>query len=328
MNLPPVAICIPTYNQAPYLEMAVRSALVQTYPCEVWVSDDASTDQTPAIMARLLEQFPQIKYVRHGKNLGIQGNPCWVLQQPLTEYIVRLDSDDELSPDYVEKLLKALLAHPSAGYAHAAVQEIDENGRKQKIRLLARNAAFQNNEDSLRASVAGYRVAANICIFRRAALEKVDFYRNLSFAEDWDMAVRLADSGWGNVYVNEVMASYRVWDTPVRSRRKLSEVEGCRRVIVESLKPAFIRRSWSLEPIVKSSCRLALGQAECLRSNQFTETERSDLREALRQLGASAALRWKFHWIRTPLAPLFQLPANLMAYAKARCKAVMFRKAQ
>jgi glycosyltransferase involved in cell wall biosynthesis len=328
MSLSSVAICIPTYNQANYLDGAVRSALAQTHPCEVWVSDDASTDETLAVMSRLLADHPQVKYTRHEQNLGIQGNPKWILQQPLAEFIVRLDSDDELSPDYVEKLLKALLAHPSAGYAHAAVQEIDRNGRKQKLRLLARNAVFQNEEESLRASVIGYRVAANICMFRRAALRQIGFYRDLSFAEDWDMAVRLADTGWGNLYVNEVLASYRVWDTPMRSRRKLAEVEGCRRVITESLIPAFSRRDWSLFPITKARRRLALRHAECLRANQFTETERSDLRQALCQLGDSSALRWKFRWIRTPLAPLFQLPAVLMAYTKACYKSALLRKAQ
>ena len=108
MRIPSVAICIPTFNQAPYLEGAVRSALAQTHPCEVWVSDDASTDETPAVMARLLLVFPQIKHIRQKRNLGMSGNPRWIVQQPDTEYIVKLDSDDELNPNHVKKLLQAL----------------------------------------------------------------------------------------------------------------------------------------------------------------------------------------------------------------------------
>jgi hypothetical protein len=278
-------------------------------------------------MTRLLTGFPQIHHVRHKQNLGIQGNPRWVVQQPLTEYIVRLDSDDELYPDYLDKLVKALLANPSAGYAHAAVQEIGGDGRKQKLRLLARKTGLQNGDESLRASVTGYRVAANICIFRRAALQQVDYYRSgLNFAEDWDLAIRLADAGWGNVYINEVLANYRVWDTPahVRSRRKLAEVEGCRRVIEESLIPAFNRRGWHSAPIRNSRRRMALRHAECLRLNQFSETEQNDLKQALSRLGDSLTLRCKFRWIRTPLAPLFQLPATIAAYARAWCKAAFF----
>jgi cellulose synthase/poly-beta-1,6-N-acetylglucosamine synthase-like glycosyltransferase len=327
MSLPSAAICIPTYNQAAYLEMAVHSALAQTHPCEVWVSDDASTDETPEVMARLLEQFPQIKHFRQKNNLGMSGNPRWIVKQPLAEFIVKLDSDDKLFPTYVEKLLKVMLAHPSAGYAHAAVQEMDGNGHKQKLRLLARSAGFQSGNESLRASVTGYRVAANICMFRREALQQVDYYKSdLNFCDDWDLAVRLADAGWGNVYVNEVLASYRVWDTPVRSRRKLAEVEGCRRVMEESLIPAFKRRSWDLTPITKASQRLALGHAVCLRSKQFTEAEQNDLKHALSLLGDSAALRWKFRWIRTPFAPLFELPANIERQARAWIKKMLFKQ--
>ena len=125
-----VSICIPTYNQAQYLQKSAESACQQTYPdVEVWVSDDASTDETPELMAELCRQFPQIRYHRHSQNLGIAANNNWLLSQPETEFIVRLDSDDLLSPSYVESLLEQLSAYPKAAYAHAAVQEIDRYGK-------------------------------------------------------------------------------------------------------------------------------------------------------------------------------------------------------
>jgi len=323
-----VAICIPTCNQAPFLARAVRSALAQTHPCEVWVSDDASIDDTPAVMAELIGQHPHLQSHRHKSNLGIKGNPSWVMKQPQTEFIVRLDSDDALKPDFVETLLQAITTHPKAGHAHAAVQEIDENEQERRLRLLARKTGFQSADESLRMSVDGYRVAANICMFRKSALEQVGYYQELSFAEDWDLAVRLADAGWGNVYVNEVLASYRVWDTldKIRGRRKLAEIEGCWQVVETSLVPAYTRRNWSLAPITRSRRRLALVHASTLGSAGYTEPELVDLKIALRRLGDSVALRWKFRWVRTPLAPLFKLPATIMAGAKAWCKATLYQK--
>ena len=51
-----VSICIPTYNGAQYLQEALNSVKEQTYgPIEVIVSDDASKDNTLAIV----EQFKQ-----------------------------------------------------------------------------------------------------------------------------------------------------------------------------------------------------------------------------------------------------------------------------
>ena len=328
MNLPSVAICIPTFNQAPYLENAVRSALAQSHPCEVWVSDDASTDETPAVMSRLLKTHPEIHHVRQTKNLGMSGNPRWVVQQPRTEFILKLDSDDELHPIYVRRLLEIMMTHPSAGFAHAAVQEIDGDGRPRRLRRLGRETGFQNADESLRACVWGYRVAANICLFRRTALEKVDYYRtDLSFADDWDLAVRLADAGWGNIYVNELVAKYRVWDTSdhTRKRRKLKEVEATRRVIEESLIPAFIRHGWSLASIIKARRRMALRHAESLRSNFFSEQEAEVLRQALLQLGDSLLLRWKLRLARTPFARLFELPRSVTLQAKSLVKILFFK---
>jgi cellulose synthase/poly-beta-1,6-N-acetylglucosamine synthase-like glycosyltransferase len=328
-NMSTVAICIPTYNQAAYLERSVRSALAQTHPCEVWVSDDASTDETAEVMARQVAAFPQIRHFRQKANLGMSGNPRWIVKQPRCEFIVKLDSDDELHPTYVEELLGSLRTHPSAGYAHAAVQQINGGNGKERLRFLARKCGFQSGEESLRASIMGYRVAANICLFRRSALQQVDYYKpDLNFADDWDLAVRLADGGWGNVYVNKVLANYRVWDTPARIRRKLAEVEGCRRVIEESLVPAYARRGWSLAPIMKARHRLALGQAACLRLNQFTAADRDELQLALRRLDDSVALRWKFRWIRTPLARLVEVPSALASMARVWGKTTFYRPGQ
>jgi hypothetical protein len=232
-----------------------------------------------------------------------------------------------LRTKYVERLQRELESYPQAGYAHAAVQEIGANGLERRVRVLSRPVGYQSGDESLKASVSGYRVAANICMFRAEALKRLTYYRALNFAEDWDLSVRLADAGWGNVYVNEVLSDYRVWDTPtkVRSHRKLAEVDGCRRVIEDSLIPAFERRDWSLAPINSSRRRMALRHAECLRLAQFDETEQNDLKQALCLLGDSLTLQWKFRWIRTPLAPLFELPTVIAAYAKERCKLALFQ---
>jgi cellulose synthase/poly-beta-1,6-N-acetylglucosamine synthase-like glycosyltransferase len=322
-----VAICIPTCNQSAFLAQAVRSALAQTHPCEVWVSDDASTDHTPEVMAELVAEFPHLHAHRQQHNLGIEGNPTWVMKQPPVEFIVRLDSDDVLEPDYVAELLVAMTAHPQAGFAHAAVREINAAGQEQRLRQLARSSGFQNAEASLRASVTGYRVAANICMFRKAALEAVGYYQKLSFAEDWDLAVRLADAGWGNVYVPEVLANYRVWESidKIRSRRKLAEIEGCRRLFETSLTPAFTRRNWSLAPLISARRRLALHHSISLGVGGLTEPQQEELQAALLRLSDSLALRLKFRWIRTPLAPMFQLPSTLAAGAKAWGKAILYK---
>jgi len=285
---PEIAICIPTYNQAAFLAQAVTSALTQRgADCEVWVSDDASTDETREVMRRFGAE-PRVLYHRNNYNLGIGGNNNSLLRRPQATFIVRLDSDDVLGPEYACTLAAELRRYPKAGYAHAAVREVDHLSQARRERVLARKAGYEDPEDSLRAMAHGYRVAANICMFRRSAITAVDFYRpGLDFAEDWDLAVRLADAGWGNVYADAQLASYRVWSDAknVRARRKLAEIEGCRRVFAESLEPAFRRRHWPNGPLTRRRQELAADHALGASSPVFTENEKAALVDALRALG-------------------------------------------
>jgi glycosyltransferase involved in cell wall biosynthesis len=297
-----VSICIPTYNQAQFLGQAIESALQQNRVlCEVWVADDASTDGTPGVMQRFAAE-PRVHYHRHKHNLGMSGNASWVLSQAQTGFVVRLDSDDFLVPDYARTLADELIRYPEAGYAHAAVHEVDQRGDIQKDRLLARKPGYMAAEDSLRAAVFGYRVTANICMFRKSALSAVGYYRaEDNYACDWDLAVRFADAGWGNVYSDRLLAYYRVWTDAgnVRARRKGAEIDGCRRVFVESLEPAFRRRGWSSGILGRRRRALAAHQALALTNPLFTLEERAELAAALRALGDGPALRLCLILVRT-----------------------------
>ena len=305
-----VAICIPTFNQGSYLPESVGSACLQTYPnVEVWVADDASTDDTPKVMAQLCKQFSQVRYYRQPKNLGIAGNNTWLLSQPTTEFIVRLDSDDVLKPHHVETLVALLKQYPEAGYAHSAIQEINEHGENRSVRRVARQAEFQSAEKALRAAVSGYRVAANICMFRAKALRELNFYEERpEFVEDYDLAVRMADAGYGNVYADELLACYRVWTDvkKARSKRKNLQLRGLIRIFEESLLPAFQRRGWDTKLIEQQRRHLAILHAAYCFLPIFNEAERQELIALLKELGDSPALRLRLLALSWGFAPFFE----------------------
>ena len=309
-KLTSVAICIPTFNQAQYLPNSVGSACRQTYAnVEVWVSDDASTDETPEVMAQLCQQFPQVRYHRQPENRGIAANNTWLLSQPTTEFIVRLDSDDVLMPHYVETLIALLKRYPESGYAHAAIQEINEWGENRVVIRVARQEEFQNAEKALRASVSGYRVAANICMFRAKALRELKFYENRpEFVEDYDLAVRMADAGYGNVYADEILACYRTWTDVkrTRSKRKNLQLRGYIRIFEESLLPAFQKRGWDPKLIYRQRSRFAILHAAYCFLPIFNEAERTELIALLKELGDSPALRLRLLILSWGLAPLFE----------------------
>ena len=297
MSIPKVAICIPTYNHSQYLSLSVTSACNQSYPnTEICVSDDASTDKTPEIMAELCKQFPQIYYHRQPHNLGMRNNPDWLMCQTDAEFIVRFDSDDILEKNYVEVLVELLIKYPQAGYAHSAVKEIDADGNLTKIRRLARVEESENSEHSLRALLKGYRVSANIIMYRAEAIKKINFFRNAPSniaAEDYYVAVKLADVGYGNVYSPKILASYRSWGGSQWSKqRRIGELEASVKIFQETFTSAFKQRNWNVKYLEYHSKQRALESATLLLNYKDLSKEEYDyILELLKNWGDSLPLR-------------------------------------
>ena len=69
---PRVSVCIPAYNYARYLPAAIDSVLAQEYgDYELIVVDNASEDETPAVLARYGDR---IRAERNERNVGLFGN--------------------------------------------------------------------------------------------------------------------------------------------------------------------------------------------------------------------------------------------------------------
>jgi glycosyltransferase involved in cell wall biosynthesis len=284
-------VCIPTYNQAQYLAAAVASAEDQDCPVDVIVSNDASTDNTSDVLSAYKDSR-RVKICDHTVNLGIGAHVHWLLRQPTSEFVVRLDSDDLLRPAYVSELSALLDLYPSAGYAHCAVMEIDEHGLDKRVRRLFRSHRFQSAEASLRAMALGYKVAANIIMFRREALASVNFGSpDLNFGEDYYLSILLADAGWGNVYCHKILASYRTWDGPRRPAftRKMQEIQGLTAIFANVLQDCYSRRGWNARILRIRRLELALQHSAALDRLAISKAERDLIVNALSNLGGG---RW------------------------------------
>jgi GT2 family glycosyltransferase len=325
-----VAITIPTFNQADYLPIAVRSAFAQNYagPLEVWVSDDASTDNTSDVITRLTTQFSELRVIEQPQNLGIARNATAALRAPTTDFVIRLDSDDLLEPDYVTRLTELMLAHPDAAYGHSAVNEIDESGQVRRVRRLARRTGFQAGDAALRASLSGYRTTANIVILRKTAVESVGYYDGRpDYLEDYDLSVRLADADYGNVYSEDVLASYRVWSDRggVRLSRTAMQLEGYRRLFEESLEPGWERRGWNPKEVARRRDRLAAHHAPSCFAPHYTPAERDQLVALLLRLGNGRRTRFTVACCRRGLGPALAHLDGVPQRVKNVIKAVIAR---
>jgi glycosyltransferase involved in cell wall biosynthesis len=314
---------MPTCNHARYLEKAIRSCFEQSYSVsEVWVIDDASPDETPEIMKALCAQFPAIRYHRHASNHGIVANTDFAFRQPETDFIVKLDSDDILKPRYVEVLSAMLLRYPDAGYAHAAVEQIDAEGSVTTLRRLFRNTGYVDPQEALRECLRGGKYAANIQMFRRKALSAVDYLRDAPVsAEDYYLSVKLADAGYGNVYSDELLAQYRVWGgTQWTDKRVVEEIVGLIHTFNRAIEPAYERRRWALGRVARFRKLRALGQATLLAKTYLSPAQRSQVTDLVLQLSSHPLVRlhvWMYnHGYGAYLVELTSVSSRLRKYIK------------
>lgn len=102
-HLPLVSIIIVNYNYGRYLEAAVESVFAQTYSAiECIIVDNASTDETPAVLAAISERHPQVVVVKRDANKGQTTASLDGFAQSSGHYVIFFDADDILLPHCVE----------------------------------------------------------------------------------------------------------------------------------------------------------------------------------------------------------------------------------
>ena len=110
---PPVAIGLPVYNGAEFLDEAMASLCAQDFAgLRIVVSDNASTDATPDILAAWAARDTRIELHRQRENLGMIGNFAFVRQQAQARWFMLAAHDDRWSPGFVSALHDAATREP------------------------------------------------------------------------------------------------------------------------------------------------------------------------------------------------------------------------
>jgi len=101
-----VSVVIPCYNSERFISETIQSVLNQTYKAlEVIIVDDGSTDGSPSIITKF--QDSRIKYIKQ-VNQGVSNARNNGLKNSNGKYIVFLDSDDILTPNFIANRVEAL----------------------------------------------------------------------------------------------------------------------------------------------------------------------------------------------------------------------------
>src|SRR4051812_23598723 len=112
--MPRISVCIPTYNSASYLPQTIESVFRQDFAdYELIVCDNASTDQTPAILDACRD--PRLRRFRFEELVEQPGNWNRCLAVAEGEFVILLHSDDLLKPSYLSKALALMEQHSDVG---------------------------------------------------------------------------------------------------------------------------------------------------------------------------------------------------------------------
>lgn len=126
---PRVSIVIPVFNGEDFLQETVRSVTSQLFEdFELLIINDGSTDRTAAIGRELQDSDGRIFYDEK-PNSGVSASRNFGLGKARGEFVVFLDADDLLSPDFLQLRVEFLRSHPQVGLCGSAVRMIDGQGR-------------------------------------------------------------------------------------------------------------------------------------------------------------------------------------------------------
>lgn len=104
-----ISVIIPVFRVEAYLRRCMDSVLAQTYEkMEIILVDDGSDDGCPAICDEYAKKDSRVRVI-HQKNAGLSGARNTGIDEAKGEYLAFVDSDDYLSPEFLERLYTACI---------------------------------------------------------------------------------------------------------------------------------------------------------------------------------------------------------------------------
>ena len=206
-----IDVVVPTFNRWELTEACLDDLAAQTVEHRVIVTDDGSSDGTPA---RVREAFSDATVVESERNCGFAAACNRGVAAGAGTFVVLLNNDVRPRPDFLERLAAPLERDERIGSVAALLvrpdeQTIDSVGLAADPtfagfpRLAGRPVA---ETTSARPRLAG--PSGGAAAYRRAAWEDVGGLDEAIFfyLEDLDLALRLRASGWKTAAATDAVA--------------------------------------------------------------------------------------------------------------------------
>jgi len=196
-NVPLVSVIVPFYNQTATIRETIDSITCSDYPnIEIIVINDGSdSDQALSVLAEL--ESEGIRCI-HQENCGLSFARNRGFEASKGEFILPLDSDDTIHPEYIRKAVKLLLVRPDITYVGCYAQNFGAfEGVYSPIGFVKPLMAFQNTDIKCSG------------VFRKSATLNCSYDPVLYSYEDWDFLVCIHEQGGKGEVIPEPLFNYR-----------------------------------------------------------------------------------------------------------------------
>ena len=214
---PKVTVLMPAYNAGKYIAESIQSIINQTYGnWELLIVNDGSTDNTVEVVNSFND--PRIRLLNNPENLRLIKTLNRGLEEAKGEYIARLDSDDNATPNRLQLQVDALDADPDLALVGGRSNVINAQG---KLITRGEDAFLPSSSEAIRFALMFFNPFRHSAVtFRRDVVRSLGGYPlKMQNVEDFGLWCQLTRNHRTQNLI-ETVCDYRVHDESVMTRAK------------------------------------------------------------------------------------------------------------
>lgn len=181
------------------------------------IVDDGSSDNSVSLIQSYCQKDSRIKLFSHENhvNKGLKETLLLGLKQAQNDWIVFLESDDSITPDYLEKKVAVIKKHPAVKFIINDVNLIGDDSAKQRLNKHFKiiNKVLKNKHQPLDLSYClmkrNYIVTFSTVMLNKGVLENVDFNSPVPPLIDYYLWAQIANK-YKFYYLDEKLTNWRI----------------------------------------------------------------------------------------------------------------------